>query len=82
MGRYGPSGTKHGPFSCGWDLRGPRAGPVLPLAGVLGYDYPRHVLDRFTFRPGHFSPPAEAGRRAFHRAPEPCPGGAGVSRSR
>jgi hypothetical protein len=32
------------------------ADPVLPLEGVLGYAHPRHVLEKFTFRPGHFLP--------------------------
>jgi hypothetical protein len=29
--------------------------PVLPLKGVLGYDRPQRVLEKFTFRPGHFA---------------------------
>ncbi len=31
------------------------AEPVLPLKGVLAYDPPIHVVDSFTFRPGHFT---------------------------
>lgn len=31
----------------------PPAEPVLPLPGVLGYERPQQVLEKFTFRPGH-----------------------------
>ena len=31
------------------------AAPVLPLRGVLGYDRPQQVLEKFTFGPGHFA---------------------------
>jgi hypothetical protein len=30
------------------------AEPILPLEGVLGYADAQHVLEKFTFRPGHF----------------------------
>lgn len=36
------------------------ADPVLPLEGVLGFERPERVLEKFTFRPGRF---ANSGRR-------------------